>query len=401
MQKLKLAIIGAGCSGLFLANLLKDNNLDIYIFEKNNKLGKKILASGNGKCNFTNIYNLENKYNDNFANEIINNFNVSLTLEKFKEMGLIYKNDDQGRCYPVSECSSSVLDCLKKGLKNIHILLDTEVKKIEKMKENKYAIYHSEGRDVFDIVACCSGSVASNLGSEKAYKYLDDLDLKKEPLKASLAPIVVKEDISLLKGTRVKCNIRLVDDKYTLFYEETGEVLFKDDSLSGIAIFNASSYINRKLSNYKIILDLSAGMSKEEIFNYINKNKERYPHIFRGYLNDKIAEYILKDFHNISKLNDEHVDLLVKKIMNLEFNVNGIYPLKDSQVCSGGISLKEVNYDLQLKKYPNIYVGGELLDIDGVSGGYNMQFAWSCAGVIAKNIKKKLGDLNETRKEKE
>lgn len=391
MFKPKIAIIGGGSSGLFLASLLSDAPVDIYLFEKNNKLGKKILASGNGKCNFSNVNNLDDKYNNQFANSVINRFDVNTTLQFFRNMGLIYKNDDQGRCYPVSECASSVLDCLKLNLNNINILLDTEVKNIVPFN-NKYRLEYGDASDVFDYIVCCSGSLASNLGSEKAYKYLDALNLKQTPLKASLAPVIVEENISNLKGVRVKCRLDLLDEYNQVCYSENGEILFKEDSLSGIAVFNASSIINRRDCKYKIKLDLSSNIERKELFNYFNSRKENASKMFKGFLNDKIAEYIIEKYNlNKRTLKEKDVLNIIEVICNLTFEVKGIYPIKEGQVCSGGIDLSELNENLELVKYPNVYVAGELIDVDGMSGGYNLQFAWSSAGVIAQSIITKVG----------
>lgn len=383
MSKAKIAIVGGGCSGLLLANLLSNSNVEIFLFEKNNKLGKKILASGNGKCNFTNVGSFDNKYNNSFANLIVNKFGVEDTLKEFRKMGLIYKSDDQGRCYPVSECASSVLDCLKAKLNNVHILLDCEVKTIIS-NNNGYFVEYNKCSEYFDYVICCSGSIASNLGSNKAYSYLSELGVKMEELRAALVPIIVREKISGLRGVRVKCLLKLINKENEVVYEENGEVLFREDSLSGIATFNASSFLNRNKSEYRIVLDLSSGMENNELHEYINKKKNNNSSIFKGFLNDKLAEYIL----SIQKY--KTVEDLVDSVCNLTFHVEGVYPLQDGQVCSGGVALSEVNENLELKKHSNVYIAGELLDIDGVSGGYNMQFAWSSAGVIAKDIKNKL-----------
>ena len=179
-------------------------------------------------------------------------------------------------------------------------------------------------------------------------------------------------------------------------YLEKGEVLFKKDSLSGIAIFNASSFMNRKKEKYIISLNLCTELSEKELLEYIDKRKNYKFELFKGFLNDKLAEYIFKCVgYNGEKISHEIVNKLVECLINLSFNVVGMYPLKECQVCSGGVLLNQIKDDLELKKYPNLYVAGELLDIDGVSGGYNMQFAWSCAGVIANSIKKKIGVHNE------
>ncbi len=385
MERYRVAIIGGGCSGLFLASLLNKEKLDVFIYEKNNKLGKKILASGNGKCNFTNVKQLENKYNNQFANEVIKRFTVDTTLSFFKKYGLVFKSDELGRCYPVSENANSVLDCLKSNLLGCHIKLESVVSKIVK-KGKKYSVTINNKEELFDYVVCSSGSAASNLGSYKAYDYLKDLNVKIVELKPSLTPVLIEENIKKLEGIRVKGKVSLIDSKNIVVYEENGEILFKKDALSGIAIFNISSYINRKKDNYKIQLDLSAGMSEKELINYFKNKKEK--ELFKGFLDDKIGEYIIEN------IKDKKIENIAQVIKHLNFKVKGMYEIKDAQVCAGGVSLEEINENLELCKYPNVYVAGELLDIDGVSGGYNMQFAWSSAGIIYEDIERKIGGIN-------
>jgi len=392
MSKIKVAIIGGGASGLFAASMLGKDNIEVCIFEKNNKLGKKILASGNGKCNFTNVGDYIDKYNSDFANKIVDKFSVKSTLNEFSKMGLVYKEDDQGRCYPVSESATSVLECLKLNLNNVTIKLECLVKNID-INKNRVCVEYNNESDFFDYVICCSGSSASNLGSEKAYNYLNDLGVKITPIRSSLTPIVVKEDVKSLFGVRVKCLMNLMDSKNNVVYSEKGEIVFKENGLSGIAIFNATSYINRKLDKYKISLDLSCDMKEKELISYFKNKKTN--NLFTGFLNDKLALYIYKrcEVDKYSHLDDQLVLKIVKIIKNLQFNLIELYPLKDSQVCSGGVSINEVDDNLKLKKYPSIYVAGELLDVDGVCGGYNLQFAWSSGAVIAKDILNRIKNM--------
>lgn len=390
MSKCKIAIIGGGASGLFSASMLASSDFDVTIYEKNNKLGKKILASGNGKCNFTNVNDIGGKYNDDLAYKIISKFSVDDTLKEFLSRGLIYKEDSQGRCYPISESANSVLDCLKEKLNNVRILLESPVEKISS-QDNQIVVYSSSKKELYDYVICCTGSVASNLGSDKAYSYLKDYGVKFTEIKPSLVPVIVKEKVKTLSGVRIKCNVSLIDENNECIYKEDGEVLFKDNGLSGIAVFNASSHINRaRFKDYKIALDISGGLTNEQLREYLsNKKKEN---MFKGFLHDKIGEYIydICQLDNLKYIDNKVIDKIVKYLKCLEFNVVDFYSLRDAQVCSGGVDLNEITENLSLKKNNHIYVGGELLNIDGVCGGYNLQFAWSSAGVIVNDIKEKL-----------
>lgn len=388
MDKKRIAIIGGGACGLFTAAMLNNENAEVVVLEKNSKLGKKILASGNGKCNFTNIREIIDQYNNSFANDIINKFNVEKTLKQFSKMGLIYKHDDQGRCYPVSECSSSVLDCLKLSIFNAKIKLDCLVEDIF-VKKDKCIVKYNGNEEFFDYVVCCSGNVVSNLGSYKAINYLQTLNLEKSDLKCSLAPLVLNDDVKSLAGVRVKCEVKLLGSKDNLIYKEKGEIIFKEDGISGIAIFNASSYINRSIDKkYSISLDISNGYSREFFEEYFNN--KRSDNLLKGFLNDKLGEYLLKRCSNKGIVN---ISKVIENIKDLRFNVFHVSN-ENAQVCSGGIKLKEVDDNLRLKRYPFIYIGGELLDIDGVCGGYNLQFAWSSGAVIAQDIKRRINNAS-------
>jgi len=358
-----VAIIGAGACGMVLANLLS-KSFKVTLFEKNNKLAKKILASGNGKCNFTNIGDYTNKYNNDFAFNLILRFNNEIVREYFSSLGLAYRVDEENRAYPLSESSASVVDVLKKGLNKVKILLDSRVTKIEN-NNDKINVYYNDEIEEFDYVACCSGSSASNLGSDHAYSYLKDYGLNITKLKPSLVPVEVKQNLSMINGVRVKCLVKLFKNN-EFIYEEKGEVLFKEDALSGIVIYNVSSVINRDIqANYKIKLDLL-----NDAYNRIDTTN------LVGVVHPKLVSYL-----NELKIND---------LRNIEFEFKGFKDKKEAQVISGGVNLSEINKDLSLVKNNKIYLGGEVLDCDGMCGGYNLQFAFSCAFTIYESLKKRL-----------
>ena len=357
-----VAIIGGGACGLLLANLL-NNDYSVTILEKNNKLGKKILASGNGKCNFTNVGSYENKYNNEMAYKIVSCFDNEKTREYFSSLGLAYRVDEEGRAYPLSESSNTFLSVLKKGLKGVRILLDSKVVRLESNEES-VDVYYNDMVESFDYVVCCSGSSASNLGSEHAYNYLKDYEVEFSEMNSSLTPVMIRENLSCLNGVRVKCLVKLLKDNKDI-YQEKGEVLFKEDSLSGIVMYNISSMINRdKNANYKVALDLV-----NDACNEFDKND------LLGVVHPKVYDY-LNSLGNYD-------------IKNLEFEVVGLSDKENAQVISGGVSIGEINEDLSLKKDNKIYLGGEVLDCDGMCGGYNLQFAFSCAFKINDSIRKK------------
>lgn len=356
----KVAIIGAGALGIVTAIMLKDN-FEVTLIEKNNKIGKKILASGNGKCNFTNVSDIEGKYNNEYATNIVKSFDSSKTLEFFTKLGLVYKIDEENRVYPLSESSATVLDVLKCHLKGVKILLDSKVKQIKSL-DNGVEICYSNNQEIYDYVVCASGSIASNLGSEAAYDYLKDYGVQISDLKSSLSSLFIKENLSEISGVRARCLVTLYKENNPI-YKESGEVLFKDDSLSGIVIFNISSIMNREKGNYSVGINL--------VSDAINYNSSID---LRGVLHPKMYQYVLKNN--------------IKDITDLKFNVIKSAKFENAQVISGGVKIEELNNDLSLKQDKRIYLGGEVIDCDGMCGGYNLQFAFSCAYVISESIKK-------------
>lgn len=241
---MKVAIIGGGASGLMCASFLKRNNskLDITIYEKNKGLGRKILASGNGKCNFMNYKATIFDYNNpDFVKNIFNNTNKEDVINYFAGLGLLFKFDQEGRMYPQSESSETILKLLTDDLKNTNIKLDTKVFSLQ-AQNDKIIINNDE---VYDYALLASGSFAGIIPSKSLdiYSYYNNLGLKQERLKPVLVGLKVKENLKSIGGYRAKCIINYEGEEN---YQERGEVIFKGDGISGICIMNASRYFKKK-----------------------------------------------------------------------------------------------------------------------------------------------------------
>ncbi len=362
---MKIAIIGGGALGLMLAAKLNKDN-DIYIFEKQNKLGQKLLASGNGKANILNIGANQNDYNDPiFMKEIFNQVKPKDILDYFHELGLYTKIDNEGRVYPYSESSQTVLDIILEKLKEVNINLNYEVKNI-KYYNDKWHI--NDFNMSFDKLVLASGSKAGMIikNQIKYNNYLCDMNLKYVDLTPSLVGLKTKEDFSSLEGLRIKTNVSLIY-KDNLVRSEYGEVIFKKDGISGIVILNMSSYINHNdIKNYKLSFDLLPDMTIYNLDDYYKKYKS-----ITGLVHNKLEKYIKNDY---------------KKLKNFIITIDTTYDFTSAQVVRGGIDVNEVNENLQSKKYNNLYIGGELLNIDGKCGGYNLLFAFMSAMIIAKEL---------------
>jgi predicted Rossmann fold flavoprotein len=384
---MKLGIVGGGDSGLFLASYLKRKykNIDITIFDRNKSLGRKILASGNGKCNFSNYKAMPSDYNnEDFIKNLYSIVKKEDLINYFSSLGLMFYFDDEGRMYPLSNSSQTILNMFLLELKDTKIYCDYTVKEVF-VKNNKYFIDNQE----FDYIVLASGSNASIDQSKVAstYSYLSKLNLKMTTLRPSLVGYIVNDkDIKLLKGYRSKAYVTMFDNKNNKKFLEFGEVIFKEDGLSGIVIMNSSHYYE---SGDYLSLNLLRDISKEE---FLYKTKKRYeenkdPYYYLGLvLHNTLISYLVKK--NIITPEDVY-----NLLTNFRINIKSTYDFKEAQVCRGGIDLSELNNDFSLKKYNHIFALGELLDIDGVCGGYNLMFAFMSSLCASK----KIGEIYENK----
>ncbi len=369
---INIAVVGGGASGLFAALYAAKFGANVTVFEKNDRVGKKILATGNGRCNLSNTDILPNIYsNSQFAEKLLSKMDSKKLINIFEQIGLLTYSDSEGRIYPLSNAASSVLDVLRLECKKYKVIEKTssEVVGIKK-RNNKFILKTLDNSNYeFDKVIF---SVGGNVELSKK------LSLSTSEFSKILCPI--KTDTSKIKGLsglRVKCNVSLYKNK-TLIYKEPGEVLFRDYGLSGIVIFNISRFL--KEGNI-ISLDFLPQFSKDELVNLLNKRKkdfkDRFPNeFFTGIFHKKLSEAILKCSNN--EIND-----MVENIKNFSLQIKGIGDENQAQVTRGGIFLDEINSDtFESKKIKGLYITGEALDIDAPCGGYNLHFAFS-SGIIA------------------
>ncbi len=348
---MKIAIIGAGASGLALAGLCAEN-YDVYVFERLALPGRKILASGNGRCNMSNLNMNEDFYNHkDFIKRLYSSIPKEKVYDFFDRLGILTKADNEGRIYPYSNSSQTVLDALLNKCKNVHFNYNYLVKNIK--YTNKW--YINDFNLGFDHLFITSGSIAG-IDKQKqngVYSYLNFLKFTK--LYPSLCGLKLKENVKAISGVRVKALVKLIkNNKET--YSEAGEVIFKDDGISGIVIMNIEEiYLENyeKNAKFKISLDFCPDFSLQDL----NKYK------LDGILPIKLARY-LQNF---------------KETKNLEFNILSPYDYNNAQVINGGISLDMINDNLEYLDNKTLHFAGEVLDINGRCGGYNLHFAFATA----------------------
>lgn len=381
----KIAIIGAGPSGMLAGIKIKKslgNKVRVVIYEKKERVGKKILASGNGRCNLSNTELDISYYNTDFVNNIIKEIDSTSLRCYFQELGLVTIPDSNGRIYPITDMASSVLDLLLRKISELGIEVKTNslVSKLEK-KAQKYILTTDTEKTIFDIVILATGGKSSSyLGSNgEGYILAKSLGAMITPLKPGLVGLKTKKGcIKGLNGIRQKVILKIFSQEACVF-KEYGEVQFKEDGISGIVVMNASRVIERLDAKYQLYLDLIPSLTIDDIMLFINMHSDLdLLECIEGLLPKKIANLIVevaKDPKSIAEL-----------IKKYPISVIGDYGFERSQVTLGGVSLESVTTDLSLKNHPNVYVCGELLNVDGKCGGYNLHFAFASGLYVANKI---------------
>ena len=361
---MKIGVIGGGASGTFAAIRIKELNpsFDVTIIERNDKLMKKVAVTGNGRCNYANLGSLEGKYNNSFANQIINNLKPTEIVDIFERYG-IHPTKIDNLVFPVSLSAQTVVLMLNKRLEELGIKICLNEKVVDyKISNDKCVLKTEKQTHVFDrIVFSCGGCAYPQLGTDGSlFDILRQHGYKIESLSPSLSPIKVKENTKKVSGQRVKCLVSLLY-KDKLYYAEEGEVLFKDDGLSGIVMLNMSQKINELADKkaVKIVLDLAP--------NHIVKTNQ-----YLEFVHPKVAAYLTENNLNINQLT---------------FTFKNFYDFNVAEVSHGGVSLNEVTSDLQSKKENYVFFTGEVLDIDGMCGGFNLMFAFASAETVAKAVR--------------
>lgn len=364
-----IAIIGAGASGLFLAKQCSgDDRLQVFVFEKSKNVGTKLRASGGGKANIFNDNITPEGYNHpDFARHLLQKVTPDILRQEFERMGLRMITDEEGRVYPMSQFSRTVVDILCDNLApNVHLETEHEVKRVAQ----KDGFWHVDDCPVpFDHIVFASGTTANMiLQNRKHYNaYLDSLGLKINNLQPSLVGFKIKDYPKILSG----CRVHVIASLYhgdTLVHREPGEVTFKDDGISGIVILNLSAYYNRLDDKQNCSIELNF-LYQDEDYD-VNQHLAKY-HSLKGLLHPQLNDLYEQRPFDVKKFRLE---------------IDEPYDLAFAQVCHGGIDIAEVDDHFALKRCPGIYVMGEMLDMDGVCGGYNLFFAFASALIVFENL---------------
>lgn len=386
----KIVIIGAGASGVYLSILLKLKLMDkvnVIVLEQNSTALKKVLATGNGRCNLSNK-DMSIKYYHSDNNQVVENIISHFNMEqRLNELGLycIYHGN---LLYPKSEQALSVKKIMMDQAEQLGVAFfyEQEVQRIE--KNHHYIVHTQEKSFNADQIIFAMGSEAGKLSGihPSRYQILKDMNLMVYPSFPSLVQMKTEPALKQLKGVRVKGTFALYEN-HKKIHQEKGELLFTDYGVSGIAVMQLSAFYQENHS-YELSIDFFDEQDKDNLQEYIELRLNKgYNHFYDGLLNSKISSY----FETFQYCKSDEIVSLLKEF---RLKITGLQSYENAQVMKGGLSLQEVDYDLQIKAYENIYAIGEILNVVGMCGGYNLHFAFSSAMHVANAIERKLNDKN-------
>ncbi len=381
-MKIDVAVIGGGASGIMAAIFAARCGKNVCILEKNPRIGKKILATGNGRCNFTNINSKAEDYNSEFVGSALSRFSSKQVISFFEELGLLSKEEAEGRVYPLSGQATAVLDVLRLELSrlSVKIIADFDVQKVEK-NNNGFAIFSKNQKvEAKKVIVATGGKASPKSGSDgKGYELLRAFGHHTTKLVPSLVQLKTEKSVG---GVRAYGKVTTASGRY-----DTGEIQFNNYGISGIPVFGLAKYVKK---GEPVFLDLLPDYTEEQVITILkNKPKQTMETYLIGILNKALGQLLLKEcgISPLSKMSDtlknDEIIKIAKMIKSWRFDVTGTMPWDNAQVTAGGIELSEINrYTLESKLIEDLYITGEVLDIDGPCGGYNLQWAWA-SGMVA------------------
>jgi len=400
----RVAVIGGGAAGIMAAIAARYTGAGVTILEKNQRIGKKILATGNGRCNLTNV-NLEitnyHGRNPEFARGALNRFNVRKTIDFFEYLGITHKVEDGGKVFPGSGQASSVLDVMRYELDEtgVNVICEAEVKEVKK-DAREFIIDLADGREyrADRVIIATGGKAAPQLGSNgSGYILAKNLGHKIiEPFPALVQLKLAAKFLKQIKGIKFEGNAEIIVNERPVAGAQ-GEILFAEYGVSGPPILSLSRKAGEYMrKNQKVYLKLSLinDLSEQKLEEYLAGRFQIRPEkplafSFVGFINKRLAPVVLREagIDDVNKPAGQVINRELKNIVKIlrdwRFEITGTTSWPNAQVTAGGVDVAEVNAQtLESKIVHGLYFAGEVLDIDGDCGGFNLQWAWS-SGYVA------------------
>ena len=407
---MKVCVIGGGASGMMCATMIARKGHQVTLFEQNEKLGKKIYITGKGRCNVTNV-----AVGDEFLKNVVNGkkfvmgavtrFNSNDTTNFFEELGVKLKIERGGRVFPESDKSSDIIKAMEKAMRwaGVEVKLNSKVDKI--LSEDGVVTGVQVGGEdlIFDSVIVATGGVSypSTGSTGDGYEFAKEMGHTIVKPKPALCAIVMNDkDIPELQGLSLK-NVKFISklDGKTVYESEVGEMLFTSNGVSGPIVLSCSSYVNKyDMKDLKMFIDFKPALSNDSLLNRIDRDIEtlkakQFSSLLEGFLPKSLVKVFAKRLGISLTFKANQVDKEKRKklaflLKNFELSPKTLENFNTAIITSGGINLKEINPKyMKSKLISGLYFIGEVLDIDALTGGFNLQLAFSTAVTCSSDFK--------------
>lgn len=392
-----IGIVGGGASGIIAAiAAARHKDVKVILLEHKDKLGKKILSTGNGRCNLTNEYmSLECFRSEaiQVVKQVLEKFGYEDTLRFFEEIGLITKSRN-GYVYPRCDQAAAVLELLVMEVSrlNVEVHTDTHVTDITYGKKGFRILTEKESFRADKVILAAGGRAAKVLGSDgSGYTLAKSMGHSIIPIVPALVQLKVKDHLfTKASGVRTDVTVKAIIN-HNIVSEDTGELQITAYGISGIPIFQISRYIAKALykkQKAEVMIDFLPAMSEENLYQFLKKRMS-------GRMDMNMGDFLTGIFHQklipellrlagisiktkVGKLKDEEVRTLAHQCKHTVLTIKDTNGFDNAQVCAGGVDLQEIHIpSMESKMVPRLYLTGELLDVDGICGGYNLQWAWA------------------------
>jgi len=405
----KVVVIGAGPAGLMAAGRAAERGLDVILAEKNDRVGKKILISGKGRCNITNSTDIEGLIenvpgNGNFLYSAFYTFSNQDLIDFLEGYGLKTKVERGGRVFPESDKSSDVVDVLLKFIKKtgVRLMLNTAVKDIITEDNCVRGVVTEDGKamECDSVIIATGGASYPGTGSTgDGYRMAEKLGHTIVDLKPSLVPLLAKQEwVKELQGLSLKnVEITVKSKRGRKLYTDFGEMLFTHFGVSGPVILSASRHLlDYDYKDVKLIIDLKPALTEEKLDARLQRDFEKYSRKqFKNSLDELLPQKLIPVIVDLSGIpSDKFVNQitrderrsLVRLLKNLEIEIVGSRPLKEAIVTAGGVSTDEINPStMESKLIKGLFFAGEVIDVDAYTGGFNMTIAFSTGHLAGMN----------------
>lgn len=399
-----VGIIGGGASGMAAALAAAENpGTQVVLLERQARVGRKLQATGNGRCNLSNLNAVKGGYHGDdaaFSNYAIDQFPPEKTLEYFAGLGLFTVAEATGRVYPYSDQANSVVDVLRFALEkpNIRLITDFEVSRV-RAGESGFTVYSGkESLECDRVIVACGGLAGTKLGGTMSgYKLLRGLGHKCTKLRPTLVQLRSGwSGVAALKGVRANCKAGIYRDG-ELTAQSVGEIQFTDYGLSGPVIFEISRDACAQPGEWECRMDFLPDVPQERLLAELRRRKETKlicDDLLTGVLHNRLGRVLtqaagLRGRTAISELPDEALETVCAVVKNFAVSITEPMGMDSAQVTAGGIVTGEFDpMTMQSRLVPGLYACGEVLDVDGDCGGYNLQWAWSSGRLAGLNAGK-------------